>query len=122
MPKKKNGTINKVIKKADKRALFCILLSLILGICCGVIAMFVAIQNDTFELIGQSEIVLEVGDTYTEQKAKAIAFGKDISSDIKIIGNVDTSKEGEYVIKYRVDNFRFKGYTLYRKIIVGGNE
>ncbi|MBO7527512.1 MAG: hypothetical protein J6T74_06450, partial [Clostridia bacterium] len=68
MPKKKNGTINKVIKKADKRALFCILLSLILGICCGVIAMFVAIQNDTFELIGQSEIVLEVGDTYTEQK------------------------------------------------------
>ena len=59
-----------------------------------------------------------MGDDYIEQGAKAIAFGKDISSEVKVKGIVNTQVEGEYLLKYTVDNFRFKDYTLYKKVVV----
>ena len=122
MAKKKKSTAQKVLENMNKKTLFIVVLFLILGLAAGVLSVFVLTKNDTFELIGNGEISLNVGDEYIEESAKAVAFGKDVSDKIKIDGSVDTSTEGEYVIKYTVENFRFKGYTLYRKIVVGGNE
>ena len=118
MANKKKKKSQKNIKDTNKTTVILVVIFLILGLSCGAITMFFLTKNDTFELIGESEIELNVGDTYLEQSAKAIAFGKDISKDVKVIGEVDTSKEGEYVVKYTVDYFRFKGYTLYRKVVI----
>ncbi len=57
------------------------------------------------ELIGQSSITLEVGDSYQEQGARASDnVDGDISDKIKIRGRVDTSKAGVYKIFYVVED------------------
>ena len=118
MAKKKSKNMQ-IISKIGKKSIFFIVLCLIFGLAVGVGTVFVLTKDDVFKLNGETEIVLNVGDSYTEQYATAIAFGKDISSDIIIEGEVDTSKKGEYILTYTVNNFRFKNYTLYRKITVG---
>ena len=117
---KKKKTVARAVNNLDRKTIAFVVIFLILGLAIGALSMFMVIKDDTFKLNGESEIVIGVGGTYTELSAKAIAFGKDISDDVKISGEVNTSKEGEYIIKYTVENFRFKGYTLYRKIVVGG--
>ena len=53
------------------------------------------------ELIGDEEITLNVGDKYNELGAKAInSNGIDVSKNIKIDSNVDTTKTGEYMVIY----------------------
>ena len=64
-------------------------------------------------------IRLTVGDTYEEQGAKAISFGKDISSKVQISGDKpDLAVAGEYQIVYKVDDFRYKDYQLVRRVVV----
>lgn len=119
MAKKKNKY--DIIKKMDKKVLIFVALFLVLGIACGAITMFMLTKNDQFTLVGESEIFLNVGDEYVEQYAKAVAFGNDISKDIKTKGDVDTTKEGTYIVTYWVENFRYNNYKLYRKIVVKEN-
>ena len=119
MAKRNKG--NKVIsnvKKLNKITLLLVLLFCILGAGIGLGATYFLTKDDVFKINGETEIILNIGDVYIEQGAKAIAFGKDISSDIEITGEVDTTKEGKYIIKYTVDNFRFKNYTLYKLVVV----
>lgn len=110
------------LKKVHKKHFWLILLFLCLGIGAGFGTTYFLTKNDTFTLVGQTELNLNVGENYVEQGAKAVAFGKDISGDVKVEGSVDTSKEGRYVLKYTVNNIRYNGYTLYRLVIVGGEE
>lgn len=64
------------------------------------------IQNNitvNLELNGSEEITINVGDKYKELGAKAIdSTGKDVSSQINIDSNVDTSKKGEYMVIYSI--------------------
>ena len=54
-----------------------------------------------------------------EQGAKAISFGKDISSKVQISGDKpDLAVAGEYQIVYKVDDFRYKDYQLVRRVVV----
>ena len=54
----------------------------------------------------------------------AVAFGKDISSQIRTESNVDYDNVGEYYIKYFVDNILYKDVFRYRyiKIVEVANE
>ncbi len=70
-------------------------------------------------LNGDSEVSLYVGDDYIEYGATAIDnYDKDITSKIKIIGNVDTKKEDTYEIIYKVTDSSGNEGTTIRKVIV----
>lgn len=91
----------------------------------GVVGFFTAkhiTRNDVFEIIGEQTITLSVGETYQDEGAKAISFGKDISSKIVSDTNVDYSTVGTYYIRYTVDDIRYRGVERYRVIIVEASE
>ena len=71
-------------------------------------------------LNGNSVMSILINQTYTEQGAKA-SDNKDgdISNNIKIEGNVDTSKEGTYIVTYTVSDSNGNVATEKRKVIVG---
>jgi len=117
--KKNLNKIKKKIKKFSKPTIIIAIICFLIAFAGGVFTTYYLTKNDTFELIGDSYIELEIGEEYIEYGAKIIAFNKDISNEVIIKGTVDTSNQGEYILKYTVDNFRFKGYTLYKKIVVG---
>lgn len=72
-----------------------------------------------FHIKGEEEIILEVGSKYEEEGAVATYNKKDISDQIKITSNVDTSKVGNYVVSYSYYLKYFKiGKTIQRKVIV----
>ncbi|MBE7082239.1 MAG: DUF5011 domain-containing protein [Clostridiales bacterium] len=123
---KTQKNIEKYVKKMSPLKIFILLTCLIVGIGAGIGTAYFLTRNDKFELVGNAEIVLKVSDTYNEQGAVCVAFGKDVTDDIVIVGepeaNADGLVEGVYVVKYTIDNFRYKGYTLYRQIIVEGVE
>ena len=75
-------------------------------------------KNDKFEIIGSKTIILTLGESYQDEGAIAIAFGKDISSKIETNDNIDFQTPGSYYIKYTIDNLRYKGVERYRQIII----
>lgn len=86
-------------------------LAIILKICLFLVVVTVIsillIASPKIELNGDSKIVLTYNQEYKESGAKASYLGKNITEDIKITGEVDTSKVGEYEITYEVDRFIF---------------
>lgn len=70
------------------------------------------------ELVGDRIIELNIGETYIEKGAKACENNEDISSKIKIIGNVDTSKVGKYEVIYTVSNRNNKAQRSVKRIII----
>ena len=60
-------------------------------------------QELSLTLIGDKEINLYVGDTYIDDGAKATYNNQDISKNIKITNNVNTSVPGIYVVTYRLE-------------------
>ena len=111
--------VEKTVKKSHKATVVLAVLFLLIGIAAGVGASWFLTKDDTFELNGEKVIRLTVGDTYEEQGAKAISFGKDISSKVQISGDKpDLAVAGEYQIVYKVDDFRYKDYQLVRRVIV----
>lgn len=110
--------LKKEIKKINKLTLFLVCLFCLLGISAGFGVTYFLTKDDVFKINGETEITLKVGDDYIECGATAISFGKNISKNVSISGEVDTTKEGSYIIKYTIDNFRFKDYTLYRLVVV----
>lgn len=83
-------------------------------------------RNDYFDLLGDKEIVINVGMdyTYSEDGFKAISFGKDVSDQVVVSTNlmrdaegnyiIPTGKTGEYVIKYTINSSRLKNIVRYR--------
>lgn len=114
----KTTKFERQLKKVNTITIILVLLFAILGVAGGFGTAYFLTQKDVFKINGETEITLNVGDTYEELGATAIAFGKDVSSEVVISGAVDTSTEGRYVIKYTIDNFRFNGYVLYKLVVV----
>lgn len=70
-------------------------------------------------LTGDSEIVLYINDTYEEQGATAVDnFDGDLTTRIVIDGTVDTSKEGEYEIRYIVEDSSKNTASISRRVKV----
>lgn len=76
-------------------------------------------EKPSILLNGEDTINLLVGDNYIELGSKAISkCDGDISSNIEIISNVDTSKKGEYKVIYKiVDRFNNSNEVI-RKVVV----
>ncbi len=76
----------------------------------------------TITLNGESNMTLNVGDSYTERGATAKDDKDgDISNKISISGTVNTSRAGTYTITYTVSNSRGKSSTVKRIIVVKDN-
>lgn len=76
-------------------------------------------KDDKFEIIGDKEITLHVGEEYVEKGAIVISFGKDESAKIEIDkSNLNINEVGNYYIKYTASDYRFKGKVIYRYIEV----
>ncbi len=54
------------------------------------------------KLVGNATIKISIGEKYTDQGAKASYFKEDLTKDIKVSNEVDTSKMGEYKVTYEV--------------------
>ena len=111
----------KEIKKGTtKRPVFTFLLAVLFasGLAGGYFGGEYLTKNDTFEIIGDQTIELNVGQQYQEQGVKIISFGKDISSKVVIEDNIDTTTEGDYYVKYSVDDIRYGKIVRYRYVVV----
>ena len=119
--KKTKSKIKRESKKLVKNnVLVCAVLLVILALSVlgGFFTIKIVCKNDEFSLVGEKEIVLKVGATYTESGAKLIEFGKDKSALVKIIGEVNTSEVGVYQLEYVIDSGRFKNVKRIRTIFV----
>lgn len=71
----------------------------------------------TMSLIGDESITIKMNENYEEQGATAIRNEKDISSSIVIEGNVDTTKPGEYKVKYIAYNEKNTSFSQIERTI-----
>lgn len=108
------------VKQAKKRPWYALILIVILafGAVGGFFGAKFLIRNDKFEINGDQEITLEVGDYYIEKGATIISFGRDISKEVKIDSTVDTTTAGQYYVKYTVEDIRFGNVERYRYVEV----
>lgn len=130
LTKSQKNKIKKSLKKVSTLTIFLAVLFLALGIGAGYFAVSTICKNDTVEVLGQKEITLNIASgtyAYTDEGFKAIAFGQDISQNVKITSNltetngvytIDLTEPGEYYIKYTINHFKFGEVVKYRTITV----
>lgn len=110
----------------NKKLLFIIVTLYCLGFAALIFYSFTFILSyfsiPSIELIGDRTIELNIGEPYVEKGATAYEGNDDVSSKIKIIGNVDTSKVGKYEVIYSVANKNGKTErSVKRNVIVVDN-
>ena len=76
----------------------------------------------TISLLGDAVIQLKVSDKYEEAGVVATDITDGVLNDVKIIGNVDTSIDGEYNLVYVATNSKGYANAVTRKIIVSKKE
>lgn len=108
----------KAIKNTHGLTIFLVLLFFVVGAVGGFFAYRHLTKDDVFELVGEKEITLNIGDTYTDEGYVASAFGKDVSDKVVVNGQVDTTKEGVYVVTYTVDHIKYKDVKRCRVVTV----
>lgn len=76
----------------------------------------------TITLTKGEEVTILLNGEYKEPGYKAIDnYDGDLTKRVKVSGKVDTSKEGEYKIKYTVTDSSKNKETIFRKVIVTKN-
>lgn len=119
------------MEKAKKKmfAITCIITVLLVLITIVTTIIVLTVQKEkrqntvpTIALIGAETVELNLNETYEETGARAYIEDEDKSNLISTEGEVDTSKPGEYKLKYTVTNEKkTKTNTVERKIIVKDN-
>ncbi len=76
-------------------------------------------KNITFTLIGDETVEVEYNDSYIDPGFEALnGFNKDISNHVKTVGEIDTTKIGNYTIEYVLEYAGItKSLTRYVEII-----
>ena len=127
MAKKSTKKLEKQLKKIHPLTIFFVVIFLLVGVGAGFGTFYLLTKNDKFEFVGGSEITINVGEKFiaSNDDVVIVAFGKDISDSVEIFGDVDpttkeldTSVDGKYVIKYKVNHIRFKDHILYKLVTV----
>lgn len=109
--------------KLNKRTIIiCAIIAIILiAVAIGIISILY-IQNNTvptISLIGDENIKLKLNDTYEEHGVQAFLNKDDVSKNVIIDGNVNTSKIGKYSVKYTIYNSKNrKPVTIERNVYV----
>ena len=129
--------VRSAVRRANKATLIAAVLFLAAGIGGGILTCRALGKNDAFELIGEKDIVLSVGDAYTELGCRAVSLGRDLSNKVTVeirfrpadgeeraAERVDTSVPGEYIIVYRVSGSLGYGkdYKRVRTVVVTAGE
>lgn len=70
------------------------------------------------ELIGGSVVGVNLDGTYVEPGYKATMNGQDVTSQVKVSDNIDTSEKGVYSVVYSVTNADGFASTISRTVIV----
>ena len=95
-----------------KYLIICLVLLVVIGV-------FVLIFKPTIEVYYNNEITdnieIEVGSSIGEFKSSSKYIGKDISKEIKVNNEVDTSKVGEYTVNFNIKKFI---YNVNKKVSV----
>lgn len=122
---KRNGKkAGKQLKKLGAGAILGAVLLLIVGAVGGYFGVKVLTKKDCFELNGNDEITLQLGENYLDEGAKIISFGKDVSDDVTIETNLKENtdgtycaeEEGTYYIVYKSNNFKYGTLFKVQKI------
>ncbi len=69
------------------------------------------------KLIGDSTVTVAQGSEYVDEGATATRYRKDISDELYMTDDVDTSELGTYEVKYNLDG-RWRTYSARRKVKV----
>lgn len=111
--------VKKALKKANEKIVLCLTIFIVLGAAIGYFTTNHLTKNDTFSLIGEKDITLNINQEYIEEGVNVISFGKDLKEQVVIESNLDTTKEGEYTIIYTIKNsFKYKDIKRVRYIYV----
>lgn len=70
------------------------------------------------ELIGDEAVTIAVGDTYTDEGCVATLNGVDVSDQIEVRSNVNTSKSGFYTVTYSAANEDGFSASISREVAV----
>ena len=62
------------------------------------------IAEPEISIKGDSEIIIELKEKYSEPGVVAVLENKDVSDKVKIHGNVDNTKVGDYTLTYSITN------------------
>ena len=83
---------------------------LVIIICFGFLFLFFSFSFliPRIELKGNAKITVNINDRYQEKGYQAFFLGKDISNEVKVEGNLNTEKEGTYVLYYNLEKYGFK--------------
>jgi len=124
----------KVVKRTHRGIVVIGMIFLIIGTVAGYFGAMKLSENDLFVLNGEKEITVPRGIpyTYSEEGAKIISLGRDLSDQIQIStdlttdlnGNyfIDTSVETTYIITYTVNDIKYGNIKRIRTIKVIGGE
>lgn len=107
--KKSKKNAQKVAKKTPMRVLVLAFVFLLVGIAVGGGAWWGVCRTDCFVLQGQEEVTLMLKESYADEGVKIVAFGKDVSTDVKIETNLQTDAEG-HLFSEEVGTF----YIIYK--------
>ncbi|WP_201300896.1 BT_2262 family domain-containing protein [Sunxiuqinia indica] len=58
----------------------------------------------TLEVLGEPEIMITVGSTYEDAGVVAELNGEDVTDQVEVTSNVDTSTGGVYSVNYKIEN------------------
>ena len=122
--KSSSKRLKRNLNKLSAGAIFIAVLLLAFGAVGGYFGVKFITKNDCFVLNGNDEITLQIGETYADEGAKIISFGKDVSSDITIETNLKKNPDGElyaeeegtYYIVYKSTNLKYGTIFKVQKI------
>ena len=122
--KKTSKKVNKTLKKLSFGAMLVAVLFLAIGAVGGYFGLKVVSKNDCFVLNGKDEITLQIGESYTDEGAKVVAFGQDEADKVIIETNLTKNEDGTYTsnevgtfyMVYKVDDFKYGTIFKIQKI------
>lgn len=112
------------LKKLSPTALVISALLLVGGAVGGWFGTQFLTKNDCFTLIGKDEITMVVGQSYNDQGAKVVSFGKDLSDNVEVETNLTKNTDGTYTsnevgtfyMVYTVDSIKYNTIFKVQKI------
>lgn len=96
-----------IIKVLNRKAKILLGVSCSLFIISGIITFIACMFLSPRIYLKEKEITLLVNSELKDREYKAYAMNKDISSQVKVTGEVNTKKVGTYQLTYEVSNFIF---------------